>query len=191
MARKIRQTKADKERKDEVKNFRCTKSRLKQINESDYSVDEMLDFFFLFSEDEHFEKLMRLREIKTELKIKNKDLEDAKRTVDVLEDAVLSLEVEMEQIQETLGDENYNLKDYAKAKQINNSIQTTLKYYREYYNPKNNPNLSIEEFINSKKTRTYVKKQATRCGLEFEDFVEQLVKAYNESEVQQVLMWFL
>lgn len=188
MARKIKQKKADKEKKTKVKHFRCTESRVKQINESDFSIDEMLDFFFLFSEDEHFEKLMRLREIKTELKFKKHDLEDAKRTVDALEDGVLSLEVEMEQIQETLGDSNYNLKDYTKAKKINNSIQTTLKYYREYYNPTNSPNLSIDEFINGKKTRTYLKKQATSCGLELEDFVEQLVKAYNESEKQQVLV---
>ena len=188
MARKIKQRKADKEKKTKVKHFRCTESREKQINESDFSIDEMLDMFFLFSADEQFEMLMKLREIRTELKFKKQALSDAKATVDKLEDAVLSLEIEMEQIQEKLDGENYNLKDYAKAKQIDNSIQTTLKYYREYYNPTNNPNLSIEEFINSKKTRTYVKKQATRCGLEFEDFVDQLVKAYNESEVQQVLI---
>lgn len=188
MARKIKQMKADSEIKDVRKNFRCTKSRAKQIDESDFTIDEMLDMFFLFSEDEHFESLMRLREIKAELKIKNQDLNDAKATVDKLEDRILSLEVEMEQIQETLNDNNYNLKDYAKAKRINNSIQTTLKYYREHYNPTNNPLLSIDEFIASKKTKVYVKKQATRCGLDFEDFVQELVKAYNESEVQQVLV---
>ena len=86
--------KADNEKKTQIKHFRCTETRKKQIDESDYTIDEMLDFFFLFSEDEHFEKLMRLREIKTELKIKNQDLKDAKRTVDTLEDAVLSLEIE-------------------------------------------------------------------------------------------------
>lgn len=189
MARKINKIrKQDEERKNIRKNFRCTESRDKQIKESDYTIDEMLDFFFLFSEDEHFEKLMRLREIKAELKIKNEDLEDARNTVDKLEDKVLSLEVEMEQIQETLKDNNYNLHDYAKSKQIHNSIQTTLAYYNEYYNPTHNPRLTIETFVESKKTRIYVKKQATRCGLDFEDFVEQLVKAYNENEEQQVLM---
>ncbi len=189
MARKINKIrKQDEEKKTIRKNFRCTESRAKQINDSDFTIDEMLDFFFLFSEDEHFEKLMRLREIKLELKFKKQALLKAKQDVEDLEDNVLALEIEMEQIQETLDNAKYNLNDYAKAKRINNSIQTTLSYYKEHYNPTNNPLLSIDEFIASKKTRTYVKKQATRCGLEFEDFVEQLVKAYNESEVQQVLM---
>lgn len=185
---KIRQMKADVEKKDKVKNFRCTESRLKQINESDYTVDEMLDFFFLFSEDEHFEKLMRLRELRFERKFKKQALDKAKQDVNDLEDIILEIDIEIEQIQELLKDANYNLNDYAKAKRINNSIQTTLEYYRQHYNPKNNPLLSIETFVNSKRTKTYVKKQATRCGLEFEDYVEQLVKAYNESEVQQVLV---
>ena len=188
MAKKIKQTKEDREIKAKTKTFRCTETRLKQINDSDYSVDEMLDFFFLFSEDEHFEKLLRLRECRSELKFKKIALKDAKQTVDELEDNVLALEIEIEQIQEAIDDANYTLNDYAKAKRIENSIQTTLKYYREYYNKDNNPYLSIDTFIESKKTRTYVKKQATRCGLELEDFVEKLVKAYNESEVQQVLI---
>ena len=188
MARKVKITKDDDEKKTVRKNFRCTETRKKQIDDSDYTIDEMLDFFFLFSEDEHFEKLMRLREVKTELKFKRQALTQAKQNVDDLEDNVLALEIEMEQIQETLNDADYNLNDYSKAKRIKNSIQTTLKYYKEHYNPNNSPLLSIDEFIASKRTRTYVKKQATRCGLDFDEFVEQLVIAYNESEVQQVLV---
>lgn len=188
MARKVKIRKQDDEKKNVRKNFRCTESRAKQINESDYTIDEMLDFFFLFSEDEHFEKLMRLRELRFELRFKKQALDKAKQDVNDLEDDVLGIEIEIEQIQDLLKDANYNLNDYAKAKRIHNSIQTTLEYYRQHYNPKNNPLLSIETFVNSKKTRTYVKKQATRCGLDFEDFVEQLVKVYNESEVQQVLV---
>ena len=189
MARKInKRKKQDEELKNIRKNFRCTESRAKQIKESDYTIDEMLDFFFLFSEDEHFEKLIRLKEINSELKIKRADLSDAKDIVDKLEDRILSLEIEQEQIQETLKDNNFNLHDYAKSKQIHNSIQTTLNYYKEYYNPTNSPRLTIETFVESNKTKAYVKNQATRCGLEIEDFVEQLVKAYNEMEVQQVLI---
>ena len=189
MARKINKIKKqDEEKKTIRKNFRCTESRAKQINDSDFTIDEMLDFFFLFSEDEHFEKLMRLRELRFERKFKKQALDKAKQNVNELEDNILEIDIEIEQIQELLKDANYNLNDYAKAKRINNSIQTTLEYYKEHYNPTNNPLLSIDEFIASKKTRTYVKKQATRCGLDFEDFVEQLVKAYNEMEVQQVLV---
>lgn len=189
MARKINKIKKqDDEKKTIRKNFRCTETRKKQIDESDFTIDEMLDFFFLFSEDKHFEKLMRLRELRFELKFKKQALTSAKQSVSELEDDVLGLEIEIEQIQETLKDENYNLNDYAKAKRINNSIQTTLKYYKEHYNPTNNPLLTIDEFVSSKKTNVYVKKQATRCGLNFNDFVDELVKAYNESEVQQVLI---
>ena len=188
MARKVKITKDDDEKKTVRKNFRCTETRKKQIDDSDYTIDEMLDFFFLFSEDEHFEKLMRLKEVKTELKFKRQALTKARQNVDDLEDNVLALEIEMEQIQETLNDADYNLKDYAKAKRIKNCIQTTLNYYREHFNPENSPLLSINEFISTKRTKTYVKKQATRCGLDFDEFVEQLVIAYNESEVQQVLV---
>ena len=178
----------NKERKSARQTFRCTPSRAKQIKDSDFTIDEMLDLFFLFSEDEHFEKLMRLRELKNELKYKNQALSDAQFRVGKLEDDILTIEVEIERIQETIDDGNYGLKEYAKAKRINNSIQTTLKYYSKYYNPSNNPNLSIDDFIMSSNTRPYVKSQATRCGLEFDEFVEQLVKAYNESGVQQVLV---
>lgn len=189
MARKINKIrKQDEEKKTIRKNFRCTESRAKQINDSDYTIDEMLDFFFLFSEDEHFEKLMRLRELRFELKFKKQALDKAKQDVNELEDNVLSIEIEIEQLQELLKDANYNLNDYAKAKRIHNSIQTTLEYYREHYNPTNNPLLSIDEFLASKKTRTYVKQQATRCGVGFDEYAEMLVKAYNESEVQQVLV---
>lgn len=188
MARKVKITKEDDEKKTVRKNFRCTESRKKQIDESDYTIDEMLDFFFLFSEDEHFEKLMRLRELRFQSKFKKQALEKAKQDVNDLEDDLLSLEIEIEQIQETLKDAKYNLNDYTKAKRINNSIQTTLEYYREHYNPTNNPLLSIDEFIASKRTRTYVKKQATRCGVDFDEYVKLLVDAYNESEVQQVLV---
>ena len=179
---------SDKEKKDKVKNFRCTESRLKQINESDFTIDEMLDFFFLFSEDDEFEKLMRLREIKTELKFKKQELKRASQLVSDINDEIMDLEIESAQIQETLDDANYNLKDYAKSKKINNSIQTTLNYYKEVYNPNNNPLLTIETFIQTKKTKTYVKQQATRCGVDFDEFVGLLVDAYNESEVQQVLV---
>ena len=180
--------KGNKERKVCDKHFRCTPSRARQIKESEFTIDEMLDYFFLFSEDEHFEKLMRLRELKNELKYKKQALSDAQFRVDKLEDDILTIEVEIERIQETIDDGNYGLKEYAKAKRINNSIQTTLKYYSEYYNPNNNPNLSIDEFIMSSNTRPYVKRQATMCGLDFENFVAELVKAYNERGVQQVLI---
>lgn len=180
--------KSDRETKDKVKNFRCTESRLKQIKESDYSVDEMLDFFFLFSEDEHFEKLKRLDEIKTELKYKNQELKRVGKLLGTINDEIMDLEYESTQIKQELNDANYNLKDYAKSKKIQNSIQTTLNYYKEVYNPTNSPLLSINEFIASKKTKTYVKKQATRCGLEFDEFVNLLVDEYNKNESQQVLI---
>lgn len=180
--------KGNKERKVCDKHFRCTPSRARQIKESEFTVDEMLDYFFLFSEDEHFEKLMRLRELKNELKYKKQALSDAQFRVDKLEDDILTIEVEMERIEESMDYGKYGLKEYAKAKRINNSIQTTLKYYSEYYNPNNNPNLSIDDFIMSSSTRSYVKRQATMCGLDFENFVAELVKAYNERGVQQVLI---
>ena len=180
--------KYDSERKTIRKNFRCTESRKKQIDDSDYTIDEMLDFFFLFSEDEQFEKLMKLRDLKFEYEMKQKELSDTKLIVEKLEDEVLSLEIKIERIQNELDDSNYNLKDYTKSKKVKNSIQTTLKYFKDYYNPTNNPQLTIETFIQTKKTRTYVKNQATRCGVDFDEYVNLLVDAYNESEVQQVLI---
>lgn len=180
--------KGNKERKIVDKHFRCTPTRAKQIMDSDFTIDEMLDYFFLFSEDEHFEKLMRLRELKNELRYKKQALSDAQFRVDKLEDDILTIEVEMERIEESMDDGKYGLKEYAKAKRIHNSIQTTLKYYSEYYNPNNNPNLSIDDFIMSSNTRPYVKRQATRCGLDFDEFVEQLLKTYHEKGEQQVLV---
>ena len=180
--------KEDFEKKTVRKNFRCSESRNKEINESDYTIDEMLDFFFLFSEDEHFEKLKRLDEIKVELKYKKRELKRASEIVAKINDEVIDLEIESAQIKEQLDGANYNLKDYAKSKKIHNSIQTTLNYYKEHYNPSNNPLLTIETFIETKKTKTYVKKQATRCGMEFDEYVDLLVDAYNESQVQQVLI---
>ena len=189
MARKLNKIqKQDKETKSARHHFRCTPTRKREIQESEFTVDEMLDYFFLFSEDEHFEKLMKLRELKTEVHYKKQALADAKLTVDKLKDDILLLEIEMEQIQDTMKDGNYNLKEYKNAKRIHNTIQTTLEYYSKYYNPNNNPRLSIDTFIASSKTRPYVKRQATFCGLDFDDFVAELVKAYNDYGVQQVLI---
>ena len=73
MTRKLNKIqKQDNERKSISKIFRCTPSRAKQIKESEFTIDEMLNFFFLFSEDEHFEKLIRLKELKNELYSKKK-----------------------------------------------------------------------------------------------------------------------
>ena len=189
MARKLNKIqKQNNEIKSVDKHFRCTPSRAEQIKSSDFTVDEMLDFFFLFSEDEHFEKLIKLKELKSELYSKKKLLSNAETTVGKLKDDIILLEIEMEKIQDTMKDGNYNLKEYSKAKRIHNSIQTTLKYYSTYYNPNNNPNMSIDDFIASSNTRSYVKRQATMCGLDFDDFVAELVKAYNESGMQQVLI---
>ena len=185
---KNKRKKIDSEPKNVRKNFRCTESRNKQITESDYTIDEMLDFFFLFSEDAEFEKLMRLREIKTELKYKKQELKRASQLVSDINDEIMDLEIESEQIQESLDNANYNLKDYAKSKKVHNSIQTTLNYYKEVYNPNNNPLLTIETFIQTKKTKTYVKRQASRCGVDFDEYIGLLVDAYNENEVQQVLI---
>ena len=120
--------------------------------------------------------------------LKKRLLADAETTVNKLNDDILLLEIEMEQIQDTMNDENYNLKEYSKAKRIYNSIKTTLKYYSTYYNPKNKPTLFIDDFIISEATRPYIKRQATMCGLDFNDFVAELVKAYNENGMQQVLI---
>ena len=154
MARKFNKIqKQDKETKSARHDFRCTPTRAKQIKESDFTVDEMLDFFFLFSEDEYFEKLIRLKELKNELYSKKRLLADAETTVDKLNSDILLLEIEMEQIQDTMENGNYSLEEYSKAKRIHNSIQTTLKYYSTYYNPNNNPSLSIDDFIMSSSTR--------------------------------------
>ena len=187
MARKLNKIQKQ-ETKSARHHFRCTPTRAKQIKDSEFTVDEMLDYFFLFSEDEHFEKLMRLRELETEVHYKKQALADAKLTVDKLNDDITILEIEMEQIQDTMKDGNYSLKEYKNAKRIQNTIQTTLEYYHKYYNPNNNPNLDIDDFIMSSSTRPYVKRQATFCGLDFDDFVAELVKAYNDYGVQQVLI---
>ena len=46
--------------------------------------------------------------------------------------------------------------------------------------------VSFDDFIVMKDT--YVKSQASRCGLDEEEFTEKLLKAYEESLVQQVLI---
>ena len=103
-----------------------------------------------------------------------------------IDDTILTLEIQLERINNELKENKFNLKDYSKEKKISNSIQTTLKYYKEYYNPKDSQYLTIESFIHAKST--YIKQQSTRCGLEESEFIDLLVKAYNESESQQVLI---
>ena len=136
--------------------------------------------------DEDFEKLVEKKEIETQLKLEKQRRISVEKELNDIDDNILTLELQLERINNELRENKFNLKDYTKEKKISNSIQTTLKYYEEYYNPKNNKYLTIESFIHDKST--YIKQQSTRCGLEEQEFIKMLVEAYNDSQSQQVLV---
>ena len=175
-----------KEKREIIKSIRFTPSENQAIKDSGYSVPEMVGYFLAFSKDEDFEKLVEKKEIETQLKLEKQRRISVEKELNDIDDNILTLELQLERINNELRENKFNLKDYTKEKKISNSIQTTLKYYEEYYNPKDNKYLTIESFINDKST--YIKQQSTRCGLEEQEFIKLLVEAYNESQSQQVLI---
>ena len=175
-----------KEKREIIKSIRFTPSENQAIKESGYSVPEMVGYFLAFSKDEDFEKLVEKKELETQLKLEKQRRISVEKELNDIDDSILTLEIRLERINNELRENKYNLKDYTKEKKISNSIQTTLKYYKEYYNPKERSYLTIESFIRDKST--YIKQQSTRCGLEESEFINLLVEAYNESQSQQVLI---
>ena len=175
-----------KEKREIIKSIRFTPSEIQGIKQSGYSVPEMVGYFLSFSKDEDFEKLVEKKELETQLKLEKQRRINVEQELENIDDNILTLEIRLERINNELRENNFNLQDYGKEKKISNSIQTTLKYYKEYYNPKGNDWLTIESFINDKST--YIKQQSTRCGLEEQEFINLLVEAYNESQSQQVLI---
>ena len=183
---RIRKVFRMKEKREIIKSIRFTPSEIQAIKQSGYSVPEMVGYFLAFSKDDDFEKLIEKGEIETKLKLEKQKRINVEQELENIDNNILTLEIQLERINNELRENNFNLQDYGKEKKITNSIQTTLKYYRKYYNPKNHEYLTIESFIHDKST--YIKQQSTRCGLEEQEFINLLVEAYNESQSQQVLI---
>ena len=178
--------KSVRERKDVVKSFRITESQNKKILNSNRSIDEIFELGLILDEDDNVELILRKKEIRKsmkEMKIHRIQLENE---LENLNNNLLKLELELDEINKELKDTKDSLKDYYKDKAIVNSIQVTLDYYFKIYNPENNPILTIDMFMETKES--YLKSQATRCGLELDEFKSKLLTEFNKIGNQEILV---
>lgn len=177
---------SDREPKNIVKSYRTTQTQNKMIKESPLSVYELIELAFLVSRDDDFNKILKVQEMETELKMLNYERIEYENKLHSINDRIINLELELEDIRNTISDKEFSLAKKQKERVIESSIQITLDYYKDYFNPNNNEILSFDMFLTTKES--YIKKQATRCGLEYEEFADKLSKAYEESQVQEVLI---
>lgn len=183
---KQNQIKSVRERKNVVKSFRITETQNKKILTSNRTIDEIFELGLILDEDDNVELILRKKEIKKkmkELKFHKLELENE---LDNLNNNLIKMELELQEINDELKDTKDSLKEYYQDKAIVNSIQVTLDYYFKSFNPENNPLLSFGDFMVIKES--YVKSQATRCGLELEEFKSRLLKEYDKVEKQEILV---
>lgn len=183
---KQNQIKSVRERKNVVKSFRITETQNKKILTSNRTIDEIFELGLILDEDDNVELILRKKEIKKkmkELKFHKLELENE---LDNLNNNLIKMELELQEINDELKDTKDSLKEYYQDKAIVNSIQVTLDYYFKSFNPENNPLLSFGDFMVIKES--YVKSQATRCGLELEEFESRLLKEYDKVEKQEILV---
>lgn len=175
-----------KEKKDIIKSVRLTKSQDDAIRKSDYSVSEMIDMFLAFSRDENFELLIKKNQLETELRMYKERKAELEGNLNFINEKIIFLEVELKDILDDMNRAEYSLESYGAEKKINNAIQTTLEYYEKSFKANTKHNRPIDDFIAIK--QTYLKNQATRCGLDLDEFTEKLLVAYTERTEQQILI---
>ncbi len=183
---KANKLKSDREKKEILKTFRVDESKNKEIKDNPLTIPELIDIALLVTKDEDFQKIRRIQELETENKLLDERKFGLESEIQRIDKRMINNEIEMEELKKTVKEKEFDLAKKKKHKDIDNSIQRTLDYYFKVYNPDNNPLLSFDDFMIIKET--YVKSQASRCGLEEEEFTKKLLKAYEESLVQQVLI---
>ena len=178
--------KSVRERKDVVKSFRITESQNKKILNSNRSIDEIFELGLILDEDDNVELILRKKEMKKQIKEMKIHKVELENELENLNNTLFKMELELQEIDDELKDTKDSLKEYYQDKTIVNSIQTTLDYYFNHYNPENNPLLSIDDFVVIKES--YIKSQATRCGLELDEFKTRLLKEYDKFNNQEILV---
>ena len=183
---KQNQIKSVRERKNVVKSFRITETQNKKILTSNRTIDEIFELGLILDEDDNVELILRKKEIKKKMKELKFHKIELENELDNLNNNLIKMELELQEINDELKDTKDSLKEYYQDKAIVNSIQATLDYYFKSFNPENNPLLSFGDFMVIKES--YVKSQATRCGLELEEFKSRLFDEFDKVEKQEILV---
>ena len=183
---KQNQIKSVRERKNVVKSFRITETQNKKILTSNRTIDEIFELGLILDEDDNVELILRKKEIKKKMKDLKFHKIELENELDNLNNNLIKMELELQEINDELKDTKDSLKEYYQDKAIVNSIQVTLDYYFKSFNPENNPLLSFGDFMVIKES--YVKSQATRCGLELEEFKSRLLDEFDKVEKQEILV---
>lgn len=183
---KQNQIKSVRERKNVVKSFRITETQNKKILTSNRTIDEIFELGLILDEDDNVELILRKKEIKKKIKELKFHKIELENELDNLNNNLIKMELELQEINDELKDTKDSLKEYYQDKAIVNSIQVTLDYYFKSFNPENNPLLSFGDFMVIKES--YVKSQATRCGLELEEFKSRLLDEFDKVEKQEILV---
>lgn len=183
---KINKLKSDRERKNITKTFRVDESKDREIRENPLTIPEIVDLGLMVSKDEEFQTFRKIQELETENKLLNERKFSLESEVQGINNRIINNEIEIEELKKSVKGKEFDLAKKKKEKSIDNSIQRTLDYYFKVYNPENNPLLTFNDFMIIKEK--YVKSQASRCGLDEEEFSKKLLEAFEESLVQQVLI---
>ena len=183
---KQNQIKSNRERKNIMKSFRVTETQNKKILKSNRTIDEIFELGLILDEDDNVELILRKKAMKKQIKEMKIHKVELENELENLNNTLFKMELELQEIDDELKDTKDSLKEYYQDKTIVNSIQTTLDYYFNHYNPENNPLLSIDDFVVIKES--YIKSQATRCGLELDEFKTRLLKEYDKFNNQEILV---
>ena len=183
---KQNQIKSNRERKNIMKSFRVTETQNKKILKSNRTIDEIFELGLILDEDDNVELILRKKAMKKQIKEMKIHKVELENELENLNNNLFKMELELQEIDDELKDTKDSLKEYYQDKTIVNSIQTTLDYYFNHYNPENNPLLSIDDFVVIKES--YVKSQATRCGLELDEFKSRLLDEFNKIGNQEILV---
>jgi len=178
--------KSDREKKKILKTFRVDETKNREIKDNPLTIPELIDIALLITKDEDFQKVRKVQSLETENNLLKERKFNLESELERINNRMISNEIEIEELKKTINDKEFDLAKKKKERDIDNSIQATLDYYFKIYNPYNNPLLSIDDFMIIKET--YIKSQASRCGLDEEEFSKKLLAAYEETKVQQVLI---
>lgn len=178
--------KSDRETKSIIKSFRVTPSQEEEINKNSRTLNELVDLALYLTKDEDFNLILKKSKLESKAEFMKNQIFNLENEIEKMRNALINVEVDIKEIDDNLKDKNLDMINFTKEKDIQNSIQTTLDYYHKYYNPKNKEDLSFDLFLLTHKS--YIKKQATRCKLNENEFKERLILEFNQIKNQEVLV---
>lgn len=178
--------KSDRETKSIIKSFRVTPSQEEEINKNSRTLNELVDLALYLTKDEDFSLILKKSKLESKAEFMKNRIFNLENEIEKMRNALISIELDIKEIDENLKDKNFDIINFTKEKDIKNSIQTTLDYYHKYYNPKSKKDLSFDLFLLTHKS--YIKKQATRCKLNENEFKERLILEFNQIKNQEILV---